>query len=197
VSGREQGGPKEPFALNGLSIDQISIDQEGELRVVFDLPVVQTTAQYHQQLQGLRTFDVYKDPELERLCRELFQAVHVRVKVPDPERQAVSCGSCRSAACCRKYNVLVREDDVETLRKALGMAFEEFREKYLRKAVDWAGDYLWQLSCDADAQGEKCIFLKPGPGGGMRCSVYGQRPRICRDFDEKVCDDFEPMKPVG
>lgn len=81
MSGREQGGPKD--------------DQEGELRVVFDLPVVQTTAQYHQQLQGLRTFDVYKDPELERLCRELFQAVRVRVEVPDPERQAVSCGSCR------------------------------------------------------------------------------------------------------
>ncbi len=184
------------FALNGLSVDQVSINQDGELKVTFDLPVVQTTARYHQQLQGVRTFDVYKDPELERLARELFLAIRRRVRGPDPARLALSCERCKSSDCCRSYNVLVTEKDVARLREALGVAAEEFHRKYLRPAVDWCGDYPFQLACDEDAHGEKCVFLKEGPGGQMRCSVYGSRPKICRDFDELACDDFVPLEGV-
>ncbi len=186
----------ELFVLNGLSIDQITIDQEGELKVAFDLPVVQTTAQYSQQLQGVRTFNLYKDPELKRLCRELFQAIRSRVKKPDPERVVVSCSRCKTSDCCRKYNVLVTELDIVRLRKGIGISPEEFQEKYLQPGVDWCTDYTHQLTCDEDSQGEKCIFLEEGPGGQMRCSVYQYRPTICRDFDEKVCDDFVPLECV-
>ena len=77
---RQQETLRTLFDLNGLSVDQISINQDGELKVLFDLPVAQTTAQYHQQLQGVRTFDVYQDPELQRLCRDLFRAIRSRVR---------------------------------------------------------------------------------------------------------------------
>ena len=184
------------FALNGLSVDQISINQDGELKVLFDLPVVQTTAGYHQQLQGVRTFDVYQDPELQRLCRDLFRAIRSRVEKPDPERLKVSCDRCKCSDCCRNYNVLVTEADGQRLQKALGLPAEEFRERYLRPAVDWCEDYPFQLAVDQDVRGEKCIFLKESPGGQMRCSVYEHRPLICRDFDEKACDDFVPVEEV-
>lgn len=185
------------FPLNGLSIDRITIDQDGVLKVTFDLPVVQTTAQYEQQLQGVRTFDVYKDRELERLCRDLFRAIRERVKTSDTSRIAVSCEGCRSADCCRSYNVLVTAEDAARLREGLGMPPEEFERKYLRPAVDWCGDYPFQLASDEDAEGDKCVFLKEGPGGRMRCAVYEHRPKICRDFDEKACDDFVPVENVG
>jgi len=184
------------FALNGLSIDQISINQDGELKVAFDLPVEQTTAQYEKQLQGVRVFDVYKDPELERIVRSLFEAVRERTRRPDPKRLRISCSRCGSADCCRKYNVLVTEEDIERLRKGLGMSREEF-QVHLRPPIDWCGDYPWQLACDEDPAGDKCVFLEPGPGGQMRCSVYEHRPRICRDFDELACDDFEELERPG
>jgi len=192
VSGAE-GDSGDLFVLNGLSIDSISINQDGELRVAFDLPVVQTTACYHQQLQGVRTFDVYKDPELEGLVRKLFQALVERVRKPDPERVKVSCSRCKSSNCCREYNVLVLPSDLPLLREGLGISDEELRARYRRPAVDWAGDYPFQLACDEDEDGEKCVFLKEGPGGQMRCSIYPYRPRICRDFDERACDDFTPL----
>ena len=40
-------------------------------------------------------------------------------------------------------------------------------------------------------------FLKETAEGSMRCSVYRHRPQICRDFDEKTCDDFVPLEEVG
>ncbi len=186
-----------PSPLNGLSIDQITINQDGELKVAFDLPVVQTTARYERQLQGVRTFDVYKDPELARLCRDIFRAIRDRVDRPDPEREKVACARCKDADCCRKYNVLMRDSDIVLLREGLGLGAEEFRRKYLRPAVDWCEDYAWQLACDEDSQGDKCVFLLPDGDGRMRCSVYVWRPRICRDFDERACDDFEARPPAG
>ncbi len=97
MKGRDSEGSGKPsFALNGLSIDQISINQDGELRVAFDLPVVQTTARYHQQLQGVRTFDVYRYPELVRLSRDLFRAIRARVEEPDPDLLAARCVRCKT-----------------------------------------------------------------------------------------------------
>ena len=191
-----QEGVRTLFDLNGLSVDQISINQDGDLKVLFDLPVVQTTAQYHQQLQGVRTFDVYQDPELKRLCRDLFRAIRERVEQPDPERVRVACDRCRDSDCCRNYNVLVTEAEAERLRAVVGLGAEEFRERHLRPAVDWCEDYPYQLAVDHDARGEKCVFLKPSPAGQMRCSIYEHRPQICRDFDEKACDDFVPVEEV-
>jgi len=193
VTGENQ---EELFILNGLSIDQITIDQDGDLKVAFDLPVVQTTPQYYQQLQGVRTFNVYNDPELSRLCRDLFLAIRERVKKPDPERIVMSCSRCKTSDCCRKYNVLVTEAEARRMQEALGVPPEEFRKTYLEPAVDWCEDYPYQFACDEDDHGEKCIFLKEGPGGQMRCSVYEHRPKICRDFDEKTCDDFVPLEGV-
>jgi Fe-S-cluster containining protein len=185
------------FALNGLSIDALTINQDGELRVAFDLPVEQTTVQYEKQLQGVRVFDLYQDPELSRLCRDLFRAVRRRVEVPDAKRLRTACDRCRSSDCCRKYNVLVTEGDIDRLCAAVGLSREEFGRRYLRPAVDWCEDYPFQLTCDEDAEGDRCIFLREDSLGRLRCGVYEHRPRICRDFDEKSCDDFGEGKEAG
>ena len=79
------------FALNGLSIDTMSINQSGELEIEFDLAHPQLTNQYRADLKASRTFDVYEDPELEEACMRLFQLVRQRVRDPDPEMEQLHC----------------------------------------------------------------------------------------------------------
>jgi Fe-S-cluster containining protein len=184
-------------ALNGLSIESITISQDGELKVIFDLPVEQTTHAYQRELQGVRSIDVYEAPELQDLCRDLFRKVRKIVLEPDPERVRINCDTCKSSDCCRKYNVLVTDEDIDRLAAALAMPRATFRRKYLNEAVDWCADYRYQLACDDDDEGdEKCVFLKESQNGQMRCSVYAHRPQICRDFDMRTCNDFVPIDEV-
>ncbi len=182
--------------LNGLSIDSITVTQDGELRVVFDLHVEQSTTCYQQELQASRSFDVYEHPDLRRLCRDLFRAIRKKTKEPDPERVKVSCEDCATSNCCRKYNVLVTGADIDRLCTGLGLTRKELEKRHLVPAVDWCEDYEFQLACDEDDDGEKCVFLERARNGQMRCSIYEHRPQICRDFDVNVCEDFVPLDEV-
>ncbi len=192
---RKNGGKKySPLpVLNGYSICSLEIDQEGNLTVTFDLPVRQESKHYEIIRQASRTFDVYQCPELERHVRALFRAVRRRLlRQPDPDMAEADCEKCRDAPCCRKYNVLLTDEDIDRLRGRLSR--RAFIARYTDPAVDWSGDYRYQLKSDSDEVGEKCIFLKRDRKGRMRCSVYEKRPAICRNFDVAVCPDFTPLK---
>lgn len=192
---RDEPEAERTFALNGLSVQSLRLNQEGELDVEFDLPGEQTTTRWHTQVRGKRTLNVYDDPELKDACKRLFQVVRRRVMEPDPERVKVHCDRCATSSCCRNYNVLVTDEDLDRLARHFRMSLVEFRARYTAPAVDWSDDYAAQLSCDRDDSGqEKCVFLKPFANGQFRCSVYEDRPRICRDFDMNCCDDFVAMK---
>ncbi len=184
--------------LNGLSIDSMTISQDGELRVSFDLPIEQTTYRFQKELQAVRSFDVYEHPRLQELSKQLFQAVRDELETNDPDLEEVDCDDCATSSCCRKYNVLTTNYDLERLRTGLSLGKEEFYSKYVTEAVDWCDDYKYQLVCDDDDEGEeKCVFLKHDPSVGiMRCSVYEIRPQICRDFDMKTCTDFVSVDDV-
>jgi Fe-S-cluster containining protein len=185
-----------PPELNGVSVDSIELDQEGNLTVTFDLPVKQESTHYELSLSGSRTFDVYECPELERLAQELFKAVRKRLhEEPDADMATAHCDRCKESSCCREYNVLLSEEDVERLRGTTPRA--AFLRKFAVKGVDWSGDFAYQLTCDRDETGEKCVFLKRDGLGRMRCSVYARRPQICRNFDMAVCADFTPLDGDG
>ncbi len=183
---------RRPPELNGVSVDSIELDQEGNLTVTFDLPVKQRSTHYELSLSGSRVFDVYECPELERLARELFSAIRKRLEArPDPDMARVSCDRCKESSCCREYNVLLSDEDIDRLRGKTPRA--TFLRKYAVPGVDWSGDFKYQLKCDKDERGEKCVFLKRDRQGRMRCSVYARRPQICRNFDMAVCTDFTPL----
>jgi len=192
---KKKTGRKLPL-LNGVSISSLEIDQEGDLIVTFDLPIKQESAHYELSLSASRVFDVYECPELARLARDLFVAVRKRLlREPDPDMAEVDCDRCKDASCCRKYNVLLSDLDIDRLRGRMSRA--AFIRKYTVPAVDWSGDYRYQLRSDEDEYGEKCIFLLPDRKGRMRCRVYRRRPQICRDFDMAVCTDFTPIDGNG
>ena len=185
------------FALNGLSIHNLSVDQGGDLEVEFDLPQEQTNDLWYTYRRGSRTFDIYQDEEMQEACRVLFQIVKKRLAKPDPEKEKVHCDSCEGSPCCRKYSVLTTESDIERLAAGIGMSVEQLKSDHLTEAVDWCGDYEYQVDTDEDDEGEdKCVFLKPNEEGLYRCTVYEHRPEICRAFDMKTCDDFVPIVSV-
>ncbi|MCZ6793603.1 MAG: YkgJ family cysteine cluster protein [Planctomycetota bacterium] len=185
------------FPLNGLSLESLTLSQDGDVEVEFALPQDQTTAQWYTELRASRNLDVYEDPELEAACRHLFQLVRERLREPDPERLELHCDRCSTSDCCRKYNVLLRDEDIERLAPAIDLTAEEFTRRYTDPAVDWCGDFKRQLRADEDEDGEeKCVFLKKDQLGRWRCSVYEHRPRICRDFDMNTCDDFVALEDV-
>ena len=189
-SGNRNGSPR--GALNGFSVEKIVIDQEGDLTVTFDLPVKQRSKKYDVSLSGSRTLDVYECPELAALIKRLFAAIKDRVRRGAGGRTP-ACGSCADARCCRAYNVLVSAADIDRLRGR--MTRRAFVRAYTDPAVDWSGDYRYQLRAVADGGGEeRCVFLAPDRRGRMRCSVYRRRPWICRNFDVAACPDFEPSR---
>ena len=178
--------------LNGISIASVELDQEGNLEVTFDLPVKQETTHYETSLKASRTLDVYAYPEIQDLVKQLFQAVRKRILAePDETMATVDCDHCRESTCCREYNVLLTDEDIDRLRGDEPRA--AFIEKNATAAVDWSGDYKYQLRCDEDEDEEKCIFLNRDDQGRMRCGVYARRPQICRSFDMAVCEDFTSM----
>ncbi len=176
--------------LNGITIQEMELDQEGNLTVTFDRPVEQESTCYELSLTGQRVLDVYEYPDLEKAAKELFQAARKHMFArPDETMDKVDCDRCKEAPCCREYNAILRDSDIERLRGDMPRA--EFIRKYTVPAVDWSGDFHYQMKCDTDEEGEKCVFLRRNKNGIMRCSVYGKRPQICRDFDMAVCDDFQ------
>lgn len=183
--------------LNGVSIDDITISQDGDLTVTFDLPIEQATPKYELELQGSRTLDLYENEDLQKACRDVFRIVRRLMEEPDEERVEIHCDNCKTSSCCRKYNVLVTQFDVERLCKGLNISEAELRRKHLTEAVDWCEDYKFQLTCDEDDDGEeKCKFLKEQDDGQFRCSIYEHRPEICRSFDMNTCNDFVPFEEV-
>jgi Fe-S-cluster containining protein len=193
-----QKAPRYAFALNGYSIRSLSVDNAGQLEVEFDLPQEQENDQWYTYRRGSRTFDIYEDEELEQACRELYELVRRRMQEPDPKRLAVHCDRCKTAACCRSYNVLVTDEDLERLARGLEMPLERLKMEYLVPAIDWCADFELQLASDEDENGEeKCVFLVRDHAAGLwRCSVYEHRPEACRRFDMKTCDDFVPIEDV-
>lgn len=195
----EQGGqpPAEDQPLNGLSVNTVSISQDGEVEVEFELPHEQTTPRFTTSVQGSRSFDVYEDDELREACRRVFDIVRSRVQKPDPEREQVHCDSCDGAPCCHKYNILLRDEDIERLARGLGTTREDVVRRYTVPATDWTGDFERQLASEReDDDEEACVFLRYDELGRGRCGIYGFRPQICRDFDMKSCTDFVALEDI-
>ena len=87
----------------------------------------------------------------------------------------IDCTAC--ANCCRVATTGVSERDIERLTRALGVSEAEFIEKYTMEG-DPLEDEKRILRRSGDAG---CVFLE-----GNLCSVYEDRPDICRRFPHLV-----------
>ena len=94
-----------------------------------------------------------------------------------------------AAACCREWNVILSTEEYKT-----GLYEAEQRclltEKTCEKDVTTCIDMTYQLKKRADGA---CIHLDDD----SRCSIYENRPKVCRDFTCKGGWRLASVFPVG
>lgn len=88
--------------------------------------------------------------------------------------QIVDCTRCTN--CCRTATVILDQEDVDRIAARLGIAAQEFIEKYLERD---------------EIEGGFAMRQKPYPllGDDNRCTVYEVRPTNCRGYPntDKKC----------
>ncbi|MBZ5606677.1 MAG: YkgJ family cysteine cluster protein [Acidobacteriia bacterium] len=120
----------------------------------------------HQKLKENQRFRVYlkthnySDRRLRRLAEQI--------------ESQIDCTQC--ANCCRVAEAGIKDRDIETLVKFLGVSPDEFRRDYTQRNQD---DELILKRTEAG-----CVFLKDN-----LCTVYEARPRSCATFPNLVRGD--------
>ena len=79
--------------------------------------------------------------------------------------RGIDCTAC--ANCCKALVVAPDYRDISDLAAGLDMTTIDFKKKYMRR--DSEGDMVMKQ--------KPCPFLK-----SSRCSVYSQRPQLCRKY---------------
>ncbi len=104
---------------------------------------------------------------LKRASHRVVQQVNASARhAGEAARDQMDCTTC--AACCRDNWVPLTEDEIARLSRRLQIDPETFRARYLTKDDEEDG---WAI----DAR--PCPFLV-----GTRCSVYEDRPEVCREY---------------
>ncbi len=101
-----------------------------------------------------------------------------------PGGTAIACFRC--GLCCMRYQAPVTVDEAETIAAALGMAMEDFLDRYVDDSWFEPGVFL------LDADNGACVFLElAADGRPVLCRIHGFRPQVCRDWqpglDKKEC----------
>lgn len=96
-------------------------------------------------------------------------------RIGEQIEENIDCSKC--ANCCRVASVALSQRDIERLAKALRTTREKFIEDYTVVNKD---DHTTDLRRTESG----CIFLS-----GNDCSVYENRPDICRYFPHIVRGD--------
>ena len=100
--------------------------------------------------------EVYDEESLDVTVHALYKEVSAQV----------DCRACGN--CCKAFDIIMNDDDISKLSKAVGMATEVFKSHYLKKAEDQAGLCF---------KAKPCPFLKKN-----QCTHYDARPEVCSGF---------------
>jgi Fe-S-cluster containining protein len=128
-------------------------------------------------LVQIRVLGEKKRAENERFRRHLKSRDHsdrILRRIAEGIEEQIDCTVC--ANCCRAFTVELADRDIERLARHLSISKAEFLTGYTTADEEEEGPPSLRRS---DATG--CVFLD-----GNRCSVYEERPDICRRFPHLV-----------
>jgi len=83
--------------------------------------------------------------------------------------------------CCTYARIPVTDGDIKRLAKHFGVSFDKARKRFTRKGHE-KGERILKHQPD-EIFGTACRFLDTET---RACTVYGSRPKICRDFPGTV-----------
>lgn len=87
---------------------------------------------------------------------------------------AIDCTTCGN--CCRESGVAVTADEIERLAGRMGISAEEFESRHIAEDNDYGEKFMPETPCP---------FL-----GGNLCTIYEDRPQVCRDYPHLHKKDF-------
>lgn len=102
------------------------------------------------------------DDKLDALVHEILAEVTARI-------DCTTCGNC-----CRELGIAVDEQDIERLARRMRISPEEFESRHV--ATDEDEKFMPETPCQ---------FL-----GGNLCTIYEDRPCVCREFPHLHKEDF-------
>jgi len=103
---------------------------------------------------------------LDEIPPEMLRDLDLAYGVCKELHDSFPCGMC--GKCCHQANITVMDSEVPRIAKHLNMTEESFVNEFLYRR-----DGLWLFKKDG-----KCRFL----GKDKRCTIWKERPEICRDF---------------
>jgi Fe-S-cluster containining protein len=83
----------------------------------------------------------------------------------------IECFRC--GICCTCYQPLLKNEEIETIARRLGLSAGAFLTRYAQSTV--IGYLLRQTE-------EGCVFLRWEGGTRANCSIHPFRPRVCRNW---------------
>jgi Fe-S-cluster containining protein len=138
-------------------------------------------------------FDEHTPQYLKDAATEFRVATLRALKERVVKAKEVPCATC-TGACCRGWMVRVTAEDVVRLRNAenFGEASIVYWDEgtALSPKESWMGYVGHFVQVPWTGPGEKndgCVYL-----GTSGCTVYKDRPGVCRDFSAWTCDQHEP-----
>ena len=138
-------------------------------RLIRDIPIIERKAAEHET-ENLH-FRSFLKGRLNWSDGRLDAAVQ---ETTDRVWEHIDCRQC--ANCCRTMQVEVDDDDIARLASHLSLTVDEFHEAYVAMAV--FGEKVLKT--------QPCVFLD----ADNKCSVYDNRPAVCRDFPYLHAKDF-------
>jgi uncharacterized protein len=88
-------------------------------------------------------------------------------KIAEQIEDAIDCTQC--ASCCRVATVTLRDREIDSIAKFLGVSRSRFLKDYTQESEE-EGLILKRTESG-------CVFLQ-----GNLCGIYDKRPRTCEDF---------------
>jgi Fe-S-cluster containining protein len=99
------------------------------------------------------------------------------------------CEHCVGACCMKVAPVPISRADVERLEAATARTRGTFADEVSSFLV--GVDYRLRFRDEPHAVGGRCCtFLSVAPDGRGRCTVYAERPALCRDYSATECTEF-------
>lgn len=109
---------------------------------------------------------------LDDIPEEMMNDLDLAYSVCEELSFMAECTCC--GKCCHQPYITVMDEEVERISTHLEMNPYDFVVEYLQRVDD-----RWLFSKDKDGP---CAFL----GDDNRCTIWPQRPEICRDFPYMV-----------
>jgi Fe-S-cluster containining protein len=102
--------------------------------------------------------------QIDAIVRKIYRAVSEQI-------DCLECGHC-----CREMVPVLKAKDVARLSKRLGLRTAEIKKRYLKDSEEGDGSVFTLTACPFQ--------------DGNACSVYDDRPDVCRSFPHLHKKDF-------